>query len=180
MIKFSKEEKDKIIEKFNNNELMIMETDTVYGIMAKACVENEIKINKFKDSNIDKKISVIFPNKKTLYKYLYDISYYKKEYMDNRLPGKYTFIVKLRNFSDFSREDFGVRITGSSYLQEILEQVGPILASSCNKSGDTVINSIDDIVEKFGNSDIGIVNSDKILDTPSSIINLLDDIEVVR
>lgn len=180
MIKIEKKDKNKIITSLNNNRLVIIETDTVFGVIAKATKENEIKINEFKKRDITKKVSVIFPNKNMLYSYLYDISYYKKEYMEEKLPGKYTFIVKLRNFSNFTREDFGVRITGNEYLQTIIKEVGPVLASSCNITGNLPLSNSNDIEKEFSTSDIDIVASDKILNSPSTIISLINDIEIIR
>ena len=60
MQKITKENESLIIKYFKENKILIMLTDTVYGIMALATKENEIKINKLKKSNIDKKISIIF------------------------------------------------------------------------------------------------------------------------
>ena len=45
MIKYKKEEKEKIIKAFLDNKILIMLTDTVYGIMALATKENELKMS---------------------------------------------------------------------------------------------------------------------------------------
>lgn len=180
MIVYEKNDKDKIISAFLDNKIVIMLTDTVYGVMAKVNKDNERRINLLKKSNIDKKISVIFPNKDILYKYLDDISLDKKEMIDSKLPGKYTFIVNLDNFSDFDRIDFGVRITGNSYLQEVLEEVGPVLATSCNISGHDICNSYNEIVDVFGNEDVVLIKDIDGSNMASTIIDIRDEIKIIR
>ena len=181
MNKIERQDIDKIVESLNNDRVVVLETDTVFGLMARASKENKIKINKLKERDENKYVGLIFPDKKTLYKDMYDISYYKKEYMDERLPGKYTFIVKLKNhYGDEDREEFGVRVTGNEYLQNIIKKTGPLLASSPNISGHDPGKNIKEIEEIFKDKDIDIVDSDLTLDKASTIIRLIDDIEIIR
>ena len=180
MLLYDKEDKNNIIDAFLDNKIVIMLTDTVYGIMAIANKNNELRINKVKRSNLDKKISIIFPNKNLLNEYLCDINEDKWKIIGEKLPGKYTFIVNLRKFSDFNRDDFGVRVTGNEYLQDILESVGPVLASSCNISGDKICNSLEEIKNVFGNDDVIVVKDENAASGASTIIDIRDDIKVIR
>lgn len=180
MIKYKKDNKELIISAFLNNKIVIMLTDTVYGIMAIANKDNEKMINNLKRSDINKKLSVIFPNKEYLYKYLINIDNEKKKIIDDKLPGKYTFIVNLNNFSDFDRDDFGVRITGNEYLQYILESVGPVLATSCNISRESICNNIFEIESVFGNEDVILVMDEDAVNDASTIMDMRDDIKIVR
>lgn len=181
MNKIKRNDIDKIVESLNNDRIVVLETDTVFGVMARASEENKKKINRLKERDENKYVGIIFPDKETLYKDMYDISYYKKEYMDERLPGKYTFIVKLKNhYGDEERQEFGVRVTGNEYLQNIIKKTGPLLASSPNISGDKPGKNIKEIEEIFKDKDIDIVESDLTLDKASTIIRLIDDIEIIR
>ena len=180
MIKYNKSDKELIIKAFLSNKIVIMLTDTVYGIMAVANKENEIKINKIKKSNVNKKISVIFPNKDYLYKYLVNIDSNKKSIIDSKLPGKYTFIVNLDNFSDFDREDFGIRVTSNKYLQDILKDVGCVLASSCNISGESICNNCLEIENVFGDYDVVLVVDEDALNDASTIIDIRNEIKIIR
>lgn len=180
MIKYNKNQEQDIINAFLDGKILIMLTDTVYGIMGLATKENELKINKLKQSDINKKLSIIFPDKPTLYKYLTKLDVDKKELIETKLPGKYTFIVNLDNFSNFNRNDFGVRITSNSYLQNILSSVGPILATSCNISGSRVCTSIEEIEEIFKNEDVILVEDINSSNTASTIIDIREDIKIIR
>ena len=181
MNKIDRQDIDKIVDSLNNDRVVVLETDTVFGVMARASLENKKKINRLKERDENKYVGIIFPDKETLYKDMYDISYYKKEYMDERLPGKYTFIVKLKNhYGDEEREEFGVRVTGNEYLQNIIKKTGPLLASSPNISGNSPGKNIKEIEEIFKDKDIDIVDSNLTLDMASTIIRLIDDIEIIR
>lgn len=180
MIKYEKNDINLIVNAFLDNKIVIMLTDTVYGIMAMANKENEKRINELKKSDVNKKISVIFPNKDDLFKYLVNIDVEKKNIINEKLPGKYTFIVNLSDFSDFDRSDFGVRVTGNEYLQGVLELVGPVLATSCNISGEEICNNVDDIINVFGDRDIVLVVDKDASSMASTIIDLRDEVKIIR
>ena len=180
MIKYNKNQEQDIINAFLDGKILIMLTDTVYGIMGLANKENELKINKLKQSDINKKLSIIFPDKPTLFKYLTNLDKEKKELIETKLPGKYTFIVNLDNFFNFNRKDFGVRITTNTYLQNIIKIVGPILATSCNISGYNVCNNIEEIEEIFKNEDVILVEDIESNNQASTIIDIREDIKIIR
>ena len=180
MQKITKENESLIIKYFKENKILIMLTDTVYGIMALATKKNEIKINKLKKSNIDKKISIIFPNKEVLFKYLKNIDKEKEKIINQKLPGKYTLILNLKDFSNFKRDDFGIRITTNKYLQNIIEQVGPILATSCNISKEKICKNTEEIEEVFKNEDVILVMDKEANNKASTIIDLTNDIKIIR
>lgn len=144
--------KEEIIKRIMNNEVVIMPTDTVYGLMAKVSRDNEIKINQIKKSDVDKKISIIFPDLDTLFKEIDYLDEDRIALIKKNLPGKYTFIVYLKKeyvkALGFKRNDFGVRITSNKILQDIIKVTGPLLATSCNYSKEDVALDIDDL-KKF-------------------------------
>lgn len=169
--------KVQIIEELNKNNLVILPTDTVYGVMAKFYKENEIKINKFKNSDINKKLSVILYNKKQLFKYIDKLNFFRKLLICFLLPGKYTFIVNLKKEicekHGFDRTDFGVRITKNKELQDIIKESGPLLATSCNKTGEPVCLNLKDIEKSFKEENISIYYTEELKNKPSVIYNLI-------
>lgn len=185
MIKYQKEELDKIVNCLNNNELIILKTDTVYGIMAKTSKNNEISINKFKNSDINKKVSIIFPNIDALLDNIDTLSNDKITLIKEKLPGKYTFIVNLKDEFikplGFNRKDFGVRVTSNDYLQNIISITGPLLASSCNITGYKPCRNMKEIEDQFKNTNINVVVDSEAIDIPSTIIDLTsDEIKIIR
>lgn len=177
---YSKENKNGIINALKNNEIFAIKTDTVYGIMAIATKENEIAINKLKKSPIDKKISVIFESKEKLFPLIKNLTEEKKKLIDEKLPGAYTFIVNLNNFSNFDREDFGIRITKYDFLQSIIKETGPLLASSCNFSNEKVCFTKKEIDEVFKDTNLNLVVDEDSINKPSTIIDIQGEIKIIR
>lgn len=179
-------EKDchEIIQSLKQNELWAIKTDTVFGIMSIMSKENETRINQLKQSPLDKRISIIVENKEYLKKCVEKLTLEKEQLIETKLPGKYTFIVKLnKDFcisKGFSRQDFGVRITTNEFLQSIIQETGPLLASSCNISGQSPCSNTTEIINQFENTPLNVVEGTVEDNTPSTIISIIDDIKIIR
>lgn len=177
--------KEEIIKLVNDNKIVIMPTDTVYGLMAKATQENEYNLNEFKRSDRNKKISIIFDSVDTLLKSIEPLPNDRIQMIKDKLPGKYTFIVNLKKeFTSplgFNRSDFGVRVTGNPDLQNILKETGPVLATSCNYSKEDICVSLNDIKRIFAQTEVDVYYTTDLTNTPSSIIDLTSkDINILR
>lgn len=180
MISLNKDDEETVIKLLKDNKLVILKTDTVYGIMAIANKENELRINQMKNSLENKKISVIFDSVDTLLDNIDNLDEEKIELVKSKLPGKYTFIVNLKCLNDFDRHDFGVRVTTYSYLQRIISKTGTLLATSCNQTGYAPCKTLEEIIKQFQDKDIYLVYDGEGTDTPSSIIDIRDEIKVIR
>lgn len=178
-------EKKEIIEKLKANEMCVLPTDTVYGLMAVASKENEEKLNIIKKRDKDQKISIIFSSVDDALKHIVNLNEEKTEMIKKYLPGKYTFIVNLdKEFCSskgFDRTDFGIRVTSNDYLQEVLKETGPVLATSCNYTKEDICVSLDDIKRIFKDMDIYVYYTEEGSSTPSSIIDLTKEkINILR
>lgn len=181
---FTENDKNTIIDLLNKDEIVAIKTDTVFGIMARMSYENEKEINLLKKSDSNKKISIIVENKDFLYKHVENLNVEKRKLIDEKLPGKYTFIVNLnKEFcknKGFNRTDFGVRVTTNDFLQEIISKTGPLLASSCNITGLEPCSNTEKIVNQFKDSKLYVVAGNVTDNTPSTIISLIDEIKIIR
>lgn len=181
---YTENDKNTIIDLLNKDEIVAIKTDTVFGIMAKMSYKNEKEINLLKKSDINKKISIIVENKEFLFKHVENLNDEKRKLIDEKLPGKYTFIVNLnKEFcknKGFNRTDFGVRITTNDFLQDIISKTGPLLASSCNITGLEPCSNTEEIVNQFKDSKLYIVAGTVTDNTPSTIISLIDEIKIIR
>lgn len=181
---FTENDKNTIIDLLNKDEIVAIKTDTVFGIMARMSYENEKEINLLKKSDINKKISIIVENKDFLFNYVENLYFEKRKLIDEKLPGKYTFIVNLnKEFcknKGFNRTDFGVRVTTNDFLQEIISKTGPLLASSCNITGLEPCSNTEEIVNQFKDSKLYVVAGNVTDNTPSTIISLIDGIKIIR
>ena len=181
---FTENDKNTIIDLLNKDEIVAIKTDTVFGIMARMSYENEKEINLLKKSDSNKKISIIVENKEFLFNYVENLNVEKRKLTDEKLPGKYTFIVNLnKEFcknKGFNRTDFGVRVTTNDFLQEIISKTGPLLASSCNITGLEPCSNTEEIVNQFKDSKLYVVAGNVTDNTPSTIISLIDEIKIIR
>lgn len=170
-----------IIKLINNNEIVILPTDTVYGLMGKLNQENELKINIIKHSDINKKISIIFPGVDNLLEKIDNLDIDRINMIKEKLPGKYTFIVNLKkeyvSSLGFKRTDFGVRVTSNNVLQEIIKKTGPLLATSCNITGNSVC-LLENEIKEFKLPYLFTENGNK---EASTIIDLTNkEIKIIR
>ena len=167
---------NEIIEAVLNNEIVVMPTDTVYGLMIKATQENEWKVNEFKHRDRNTKVSIIFPSIEELINNIDVLDKERLQMILDYLPGKYTFIVNLKESFykplGFTRKDYGVRVTSCGELQKILQKTGPVLATSCNYSKEDICTSIEDIERIFNNQDIKVYYTGSGENIPSTIIDL--------
>ena len=181
---FTENDKNEIINLLNNDEIVAIKTDTVFGIMARMSYKNELEINLLKKSDSNKKISIIVENKDFLFKHVENLNGEKRKLIDEKLPGKYTFIINLdKEFcknKGFNRTDFGVRVTTNDFLQDIISKTGPLLASSCNITGLEPCSNTEEIVNQFKDSKLYIVAGSVTDNTPSTIISLINEIKIIR
>lgn len=179
-------EKDRkeIIQHLKNNHLCAIKTDTVFGIMAIMSKENEIKINHLKQSPLDKRISIIVENTDYLKKQVENLTSEEENMVDHKLPGKYTFIVKLKHdfctSRGFERQDFGVRVTTNTFLQDLIKETGPLLASSCNISGKEPCSNTKEIIKQFQDTNLMVVDGIVTDNTPSTIISFIEHGKIIR
>lgn len=163
-----------ISKKILNDEIMAIPTDTVYGLMAIAKRDNEENLNRLKASPADKKISLIFKDVDTLIEAIDTTKTYNIELIKKYLPGKYTFIVNLKEsaiIKKFYRTDFGVRVTTNQSLQQLISKTGTLLATSCNKSGQDICMNKEQIKKEFPSIDIVIEDTIQTKES-SAIIDL--------
>lgn len=177
--------RNEIIEEIKQGKIVVLPTDTVYGLMAKVNQENEYLLNEFKLSDRNKKISIIFPDIDTLLTKIDTLNEERIQMIKDKLPGKYTFIVNLKkDYCEnlgFNRTDFGVRVTSDNELQSILKETGEVLATSCNYSKEDICVTEEDITRIFNGKDISYYFTSDGTSTPSTIIDLTkENINVIR
>lgn len=117
------------------NGIVILKSDTVWGIFAKISEENRKKINMIKRSDIDKIISIAFATVEQAKEYVHEDHHkFLTEY-----PGRITKILKssqkLKKILPLY-EFVGVRVIDMSNLNRIIEEVGPLFTTSANISGE--------------------------------------------
>lgn len=169
---------DKIAKEIKKGNLVIIPTDTVYGISADMTNENAInKVYICKQREKNKPLILLVSNKEMLKKYTKNLTPLEKEIIQKYLPGKLTILLP-KNDNVSAKITAGsnlvaVRMPDNNELIQIIEKVGsPIISTSANISGEKTITNpkeIDKELLKYISyvEDAGAINNE-----PSSIIKI--------
>lgn len=130
--------------------ILVFPTDTVYGI---GCILNEKTIKrlyKIKNRPLSQPTAVLISNK-LYHSTCSSINMRIKEF----LSGEVTLILE-KNKIDFEfpkiliKDDkVGIRIPNHKWLEELIDKVGPIVASSANIKGEPAPRSFDEISKQI-------------------------------
>jgi L-threonylcarbamoyladenylate synthase len=157
-------------------------TDTVYGLAVDIFNEKALKkLYEAKKRPSNKLCPVQISDKSKLKNIVEDVSPSAEKLIDKFWPGALTVIFKAKHrFSKFiCGEDLkiGVRIPNSDIsLYVLLSYKNPLAVTSANISGNNILNSAEQIVEKFKNS-VSFIIKDKIKlsGLPSTVIDVTSE-----
>lgn len=74
----------------------------------------------------------------------------------------------------------GLRIPNHDFLLEVMRETGPLAATSANPSGQSVPETIDEIVRVFGESVDLYIDGGRLQGAPSRVVTLLDGKRILR
>ncbi|MBP7793105.1 MAG: threonylcarbamoyl-AMP synthase [Candidatus Goldbacteria bacterium] len=170
----------KIINLLNSGAIVILPTDTVYGIFCRALNKNAVKrIYKIKGRDFSKPLQIFLSDKNQIKKYC-SLNDMKFRYINKYLPGPYTLIFKLNKscpekFS-FLKNTIGIRVINNVLLNNVIKKTGPLAATSANVSGDKTPVFFEDISEKIKNKADFLLKNDRCIKGRSStVIDLTGD-----
>ena len=143
---------NKIIKRLNENKIVIMPCDTIYGICALANEANKKKLENIKKRDQSKSF-IILCTKDTARELVADNC---PETVYNFWPAPLTVIVN----SAKKNERIAIRVPKNKKLEKILESVGAIYSTSVNISGEKSINDVDEIISAFSQS-VDVIAYDK-------------------
>jgi len=154
-----------LLEFLNQNGVVILKCDTIYGIIGIADV-TETRISKIKNRNPEK----------PFIKLIGDISWLKRftnqnlpDELKSIWPGPLTVIFK-------TKEDgkIGLRVPDDPLLQEILDKLDkPLVSTSVNLEGQKPLNLIIEIIKQFEQKvDLIVKSGDLKEQNPSTIIDV--------
>ena len=165
------------------NKLIIFPTDTVYGIGCHIFdLENIDNIYKIKKRSLDKPLACLCANLNQIESIAY-VDEKTKKIINKFLPGPLTLILKSKQevVEKIGYKTIGVRIPNNGLALEILSNIGPMLTTSVNDSGETPINEYEEILLKYNNL------VDKIYppygessNLSSTVVSVVDGFKVLR
>jgi L-threonylcarbamoyladenylate synthase len=168
-----------VIEVIKQGGVVIMPTDTIYGIVGDAT--NELVIKKvfdLKKREGSKAMLILVSDVDMLNEYVECIGDDAKKLISSFWPGPLTIIFKKRNVSDLLTggiDTVGIRCPKDDRLLTIIKSLGkPILSTSVNVSGTLQATSID-LVDESILSNVDLIIDEGICEGVASTIVGLDN-----
>ena len=170
--------KQELFEKVREGAVFIYPTDTIYGIGCNAQDEKAVaKIRRIKQRPTSP-LSIWVPSKQWIEENC-ELSKEQKEEHLSKLPGPFTFIVKLKNKKAVAKnvipetENIGVRMP-DHYLNKALEELDlPIVTTSVNKHGERFMKNLEDLDPDIEREVDFMIYDGEISGRPSKIVNLV-------
>ncbi len=171
-------------EHIKRGDVAVFPTDTVWGIGASIDYENSIKrIFEIKRRDKNKTLPILIGNKEYIYNN-FRIDEIEKKIIDNYMPGPLTIVLSAKgNFSKLIKRNgtVAIRIPLCKDLARVLLETGPIAATSANISGESPLNTYDDIEKLKGVDIIVKYNMCNVSNTASTIVRVENGyIDIIR
>jgi len=165
------------IKKIKSGKIFIYPTDTIYGIGCIATDKKSIKKIREIKKRYEKPFSIIIPGKRWI-KQNCKINLKHKKYL-KYLPGRYTFIIELKNNKTVSTKEIigdskkiGIRIPNNWFAKFLMRNKFSFITTSVNYSGEPHITKISQIQDSIKKQVDYIINVGTLNNNPSRIIDL--------
>ncbi len=169
---------DKIIESLQNGGVVLLPSDTVYGLAASPLHENAVnRIYELKSRPRNRKLPIMTASVNEIENIGLDINSYAKKLLSSHfVPGALTLILGFKTVPLLSwlsgREEVAVRIPKNTRLLNILKKTGALLVTSANKHGQSQTPStVPEILSELNGLPDIIIDKGHIENLASTIIN---------
>lgn len=145
-----------VAEQLKNDELVVIPTETVYGLAANALSETAVKkIFLVKGRPQDNPLIIHTNSKENIYKYTINQPNYIEAFIDKFMPGPLTLVLDkaeiIPSIVSAGLTTIGIRIPNNAITLELLRLVDlPLAAPSANKSGRPSPTKIEHIIADYG------------------------------
>jgi len=169
---------EKITSVLENNRIVCLPTDTVYGFAVDGT--NPGALEKLKHlKKREGKPFTFFISRSLLQEYAIIT---KRKIIDYFIPGPMTVILKKNLDAKLSINDrsIGIRIPDLNFIINFLDYYKkPIAVTSANLSGEPVLETAKEISEKFPEVEL-IIDAGPLINTPSTVLDLTTAIPIVK
>ncbi len=175
---------NQVVEILKEGGVIAYPTDTIYGIgcdiFNKKAME---KIFRIKGRDKKKPMSFVCSDLSHISQFA-RVPNYAYRIMKRLLPGPYTFVLEASGMVPrllaTKRKTVGIRVPDSAITLAIVKALGnPIISTSANISGESVLSDPFDIETAFGKQLDAIVDGGILTGDPSSVIDLSGDAPVI-
>lgn len=160
-----------------NGGAVVLPTETVYGLFAKAMDERAVNhVYELKNRPRDKAMNLNVASYEDILSYSKEQPDYLKKIYDAFLPGPLTIILKANDqvpkWINSGLATVGFRLPAHPVTRELIQAEGPLIGPSANKSGLASGRYFDQIREQFNFQVTGYQDDDALLGLDSTILDL--------
>lgn len=169
-----------LVETFKKGGLVVMPTDTIYGILGSALLPATVeRIYEIRKREKEKPCIILISDFLDLAKFKINISQKQKEEILKETNRALTFILDTQNedlnYLDRGTNSLAFRIPKDENLRNLLSLTGPLIAPSANIAGLKPAINIIEAKEYFGNLVDLYIDGGQIVAEPSRIIKFNKD-----
>lgn len=183
-IKYTKMDKQEIINTLMNGGILAFPTDTVFGL---ACMMDEKamkKVYEAKGRDFDKPLPMMCSGLKMIETVAY-VSDNARKIIDRFVPGPITLIfTKKENVEDYvtqGKDTIGIRVPDDEFILDLIDSLGkPIMVTSANISNEGSLLKWEDVYRSMNKRIDAIVCEDARGDRASTIVDVSEEIKVLR
>lgn len=156
---------------------VVLPTETVYGLFAKAMDESAVNhVYELKNRPRDKAMNLNVASYEDILSYSKEQPKYLKQLYDAFLPGPLTIILKANDqvpkWINSELTTVGFRLPNHPVTRELIQAEGPLIGPSANKSGKESGRHFDDIRAQFDFQVTGYRDDNALLGVDSTILDL--------
>ena len=179
-----KENINEVIDLLNHDEVVAFPTETVFGLGVKfSHLEALEKIYEIKHRSHSKAISLMIYDPKDIEKYAY-VNENAQKLIDHFMPGMITLVLKKKSIlsDDFTAgyDTIGIRIPDDPFVLKLLKEVGPMLVTSANISGQETLLNDQEVYKQFKGKIKMIVKGICKNTRASTVIKVDEDVTILR
>ncbi|AHI53364.1 L-threonylcarbamoyladenylate synthase [Spiroplasma culicicola] len=161
-----KKEIDLAIECLLNNQIVILPTDTIYGLSSLVSQENELRINDLKGSSENKRLIILVSNLDQAQEFI-DLNDQIIEALQSQEP---TTVIYQKQKGTLS---YAIRLIQRKDLKQIIDVTGPIFSTSVNKTGKDFLITHEQL--KSFSENVSCFFTEELKNKPSIIVDFINN-----
>ncbi|MGI1767776.1 L-threonylcarbamoyladenylate synthase [Streptococcus uberis] len=164
-------------EILNNGGALVLPTETVYGIFAKALDETAVNhVYQLKKRPRDKAMNLNVADYQTILEFSKEQPSYLKDLFEAFLPGPLTIILKANDkvpaWINSGKSTVGFRLPNHPLTADLIKKTGPLIGPSANISGNESGKEYASIMAAFDHEVAGYEDDQAITGQDSTIVDL--------
>ena len=177
---------DRIRQELENGGAVVLPTETVYGLFAKALDKKAVDhVYQLKRRPRDKALNLNVAHLDDILNFSKNQPPYLQKLVDSFLPGPLTIILeandKVPYWVNSDLTNVGFRMPNHPVTLELIREFGPLIGPSANISGHTSGVSFKEILKDFGQEVLGIEDDAFLTGQDSTILDLSrDKVKILR